>query len=328
MVVSATGLSVLWWACFSLFFPRLIVQFWAGAAMIVAASYRYSGDTVTLKECFAKAEGRYMQYVMATMLYFLICTAGLLLLAVPGFYLGTMLSLAGYVAVLERRGRAGPLRRSRELVRGSFWRVFLLLLLLGFLAVLGGFIGYGLSKVHDVLGLLGRVGYWVLLWPFWTTVHAVLYHKLKEKEEPAEPPIEPEARSKGKTGCLLGFLAAVGLIIAIVVLVLAWALIIGEKIAEKAENKGLRQERSITFPEDGGHERGESALVRPAQPEKLRQKRMRKHIYTVLDDRAIVFTYGYGVEAEFAEQDRQTFDAEEAVIEDVVAACLSLPGFD
>lgn len=54
---------------------------------------------------------------------------GLVLFVVPGIVVFTWLSLAAPVVTIERHGVRDALRRSRELVRGNFWRV---------LAIVGG----------------------------------------------------------------------------------------------------------------------------------------------------------------------------------------------
>jgi hypothetical protein len=59
---------------------------------------------------------------------------GVLVLVVPVVYAWTAFSLAPAVVVLERRGALAALRRSRELVRGAWWRVFGISLLAALIA--------------------------------------------------------------------------------------------------------------------------------------------------------------------------------------------------
>lgn len=224
--LSATGVQGLWAVGVGLVPAAIVIRFWAGAALIVAASSRHNAQEVSLKGCFAKVEGRYLTYVMATVLYSLASVTGLLLLIVPGLYVGTILCLAAYVAVLEDRKLAGSFRRSRQLVAGSFWRVLLIMLFLGVLGAAGGFAAYGLSRVHHIIPIVWLAAYEVLLWPFSTAVHAVLYRRLAEKEEPSRP--SAEAAEKEKTGCLLALLCAIGLMLAIVALLFYWRTLLGD----------------------------------------------------------------------------------------------------
>jgi hypothetical protein len=66
----------------------------------------------------------YRRLAIVDVLFGLIVVAGILLAVVPGIVFFVWFALAGPVVKLERRGPVDALRRSRQLVRGSFWRVF------------------------------------------------------------------------------------------------------------------------------------------------------------------------------------------------------------
>jgi hypothetical protein len=70
---------------------------------------------------------RYGRLVAVDLLFSLVVVAGLGVLVVPGLVFFTWFALAAPVVELEGRGVAGAFRRSRELVRGSFWPVFAIL---------------------------------------------------------------------------------------------------------------------------------------------------------------------------------------------------------
>ena len=57
---------------------------------------------------------------------FLISIVGLLLLFIPGIYLGTIFMLAGIVLVLEDTAFFESFKRSKSLIQGHFWSVVLL----------------------------------------------------------------------------------------------------------------------------------------------------------------------------------------------------------
>jgi hypothetical protein len=65
----------------------------------------------------------YGRLVLVDLLFALIVVVGVLLLVVPGILFLVWFALAGPVVKIERRGALAALRRSRELVRGSFWHV-------------------------------------------------------------------------------------------------------------------------------------------------------------------------------------------------------------
>jgi len=182
-VLRSTEVYVLYWAAWGILPAALVLRLWAGAAMIVATSARHRGLSIGLNECFAGVEGRYLKYARATVLYFLVCVTGGLILVVPGIFWATVYSLGGYAAVLENGPGGGYLRRSSELVRDSFWQVVTPGMVLAALAVAGVLMPYPLFRVNVWVGLILWVCYWVFLWPFWTAVHTVLYYKCNTSAE-------------------------------------------------------------------------------------------------------------------------------------------------
>jgi Uncharacterised protein family (UPF0259) len=65
----------------------------------------------------------YGRLIAVDVLFAAIVLAGFVLLIVPGIVFYVWFSLAGVVVKVEQRGVTEALRRSRELVRGNFWRV-------------------------------------------------------------------------------------------------------------------------------------------------------------------------------------------------------------
>ena len=80
-------------------------------------------------------------------LYAIAVVAGLLCLIVPGVWIAIRWHFGAQAAVLERGNPAAALRRSGDLVDGSWWRVFGLLLLIG---VLARAFSLPLQSVHDI----------------------------------------------------------------------------------------------------------------------------------------------------------------------------------
>jgi hypothetical protein len=223
-LMSAAGGNAAWWAGRALFFPGLILHFWAGAAMIVAVRAADRGEDLSLKGCFDRVAPVFWWYVMALVIYRFVSLVGFLLLVVMGLYWGTRYSLAGCVAVLEGPSRdPGPLGRSGQLVRGSFWRVLVPLLVVlipgAGLPVLTEVV---LDLQRPVSGLLAGV-WWMALWPLWTGVHVVIYGALS-RSEPAEE--ETAEGQPGRGACLVGCLAALGLVVALIVLYIFWTAVL------------------------------------------------------------------------------------------------------
>jgi membrane-anchored glycerophosphoryl diester phosphodiesterase (GDPDase) len=92
----------------------------------------------------------YRRLIAVDLLYVLFVIVGLTALIVPGILVFVFLGLAGPVVELEERTVRGAFRRSWELVRGSFWFVFWVLVPI---EIVGDAIGEALAHfVHDWLG--------------------------------------------------------------------------------------------------------------------------------------------------------------------------------
>jgi hypothetical protein len=69
----------------------------------------------------------YLRLLAVDVIFILALAAGLVLLIVPGILVFGWFALAAPVVEIEDRGVGGAFRRSRELVRGNFWRVLMVL---------------------------------------------------------------------------------------------------------------------------------------------------------------------------------------------------------
>jgi hypothetical protein len=120
---------------------------------------------------------------------------GFILIIVPGLILITIWSVAAPVVVLERPAGLGALGRSRELVRGSGWQVFGVILLLDILvAILAGGVELGADSAGTGVGIIVRVVLGILTAPLSALAAAVLYFDLRRlagARQPSVVPIEP-----------------------------------------------------------------------------------------------------------------------------------------
>ena len=106
--------------------------------------------------------------------------AGFFLLIVPGLVLLVWFSLANQVVVVEGKAYFEALRRSMEVVRGSWWRVLyvLLVLVLINLAVLmacGVLFGEAAGAIGQIFG--------ILFVPLWSIALTLLYFDLRAEKE-------------------------------------------------------------------------------------------------------------------------------------------------
>lgn len=119
---------------------------------------------------------------------------GFVLLIVPGLILITVWSVVAPVVVLERPPGLRALARSRELVRGSAWQVFVVVLVLDILVVVASSaLQLAAASAGSALGIVVRVVLGVLTAPLSALAAAVLYFELR-RSSAAEPLAQDSVR--------------------------------------------------------------------------------------------------------------------------------------
>lgn len=139
---------------------------------------------------------KYGRLVVVDVAFVAIVAIGLLLGLVPGVLAFVFLGLAGPVIEIEERSAPGALLRSFQLVRGSFWLVFWVLVPI---EVFGDAIGGGLAGlVHHGLGdtflatWLAEALSNALLSPVFAVAAVLLTVELIARKEGAAPPLHRE----------------------------------------------------------------------------------------------------------------------------------------
>jgi hypothetical protein len=126
----------------------LIVPLMTALSVIVVQDLG-RGAEPTLGGALRAAMERFPAVIGAVGLYVLGVIGGMILLFIPGIWILVLWYFAAQAAVVDRLGPVGSVRRSTQLVRGSWWRVFGLILVTGLLFGVGGAI---------VTSLIGAVG--------------------------------------------------------------------------------------------------------------------------------------------------------------------------
>jgi hypothetical protein len=136
---------------------------------------------------------KYGRLVIVDLAFVAIVAVGLLLGLVPGLLAFVFLGLAGPIVEIEERSALGALRRSFQLVRGSFWLVLWVLLPI---EVLGDAVGGGLAAlVHHELGdtflatWLAEALANAVLSPIFAVAAVLLTVELIGRREGAAPPL-------------------------------------------------------------------------------------------------------------------------------------------
>ncbi len=118
---------------------------------------------------------------------------GIVLLVVPGLIALTVWSVAAPVVVLERPPGLKAMRRSRELVAGSGWVVFGVILVLGVaVGAVSLAIEIAAESAGTGAGIVARVVLGVLTAPLSSLAAAVLYFELLRVRQEPQPEIPVE----------------------------------------------------------------------------------------------------------------------------------------
>lgn len=104
----------------------------------------YAGEKFEIAEMFYCRGEQFLNYLVATVLYFLAVAVGLILLIVPGIILAIRMGLYGYLIIDKKMGIIDSLKESMRLTGGNafdlflFWFILLGILILGLLVLLVG----------------------------------------------------------------------------------------------------------------------------------------------------------------------------------------------
>jgi hypothetical protein len=189
LVVSGGGTAV-FLAVLSLVIA-VVGNFWLQGALVEATVDMRDGtfDSST-GDLFRRVRPILGTLIGAGLLAGLGIAIGLVLLIVPGLYLMTRWAMIAPVVVREHTGIGAAFTRSAELVRGSGWRVFGLVLIVGVLsAVVGSLVSVILNAVlPEFLGtwLGGTIGNAVVV-PFGAIAITLAYLRLVDRRPAGEP---------------------------------------------------------------------------------------------------------------------------------------------
>ena len=137
-----------------------------------------------LKEIFQEVWKKLWQYFLVTILvgFFVIITSFLLI--IPGIIVGVYLTFSSFVFIIEEEKGINALKRSWNLVKGNWWKVFGRIILLN---IIIGAIYTILISINDLLGGVFQC----FSMPFGIIFMYLIYLELKEsKEIQASTPIE------------------------------------------------------------------------------------------------------------------------------------------
>lgn len=185
--VTANGVAIL---------ITLLTQTFLAGFLTVVAGKAVLGQTIGAREAITELKPRLLPLFGLTVLVTLIVMVGLVLCLLPGIWLWVLFGLATPALILERGKVGHALTRSRELVRGAWWRVFgvlvlatvivtVITLIIGIpFGVLSGAFSATEMSVGDLLIVrLGDAIAQTIVVPFSALVTALLYIDQRMRKE-------------------------------------------------------------------------------------------------------------------------------------------------
>jgi hypothetical protein len=161
-----------------------------GALVHVVVDARDGTLDTTVGEAFAKARPFIGTLLLASLLAGLGIIGGVILLVVPGIILAVRWSLVAPAVVLEQRAVKASLGRSNELVKGTSWTIFALILIL---TMIGGIASSLLQAAFSAFPqfieiAVGQTIANAVVQPFSAIALTLAFLRLREAREPTSEP--------------------------------------------------------------------------------------------------------------------------------------------
>lgn len=109
-------------------------------SVVIRMIYDATRKRLSLKKAVKFVASRYLTILAATILFSIIVGLGLLALIIPGIYLGIRLFFYEYSILIDGEDTFGSLKKSWKIVKGRWWDLFGLLIVVMVPAVVIGFL--------------------------------------------------------------------------------------------------------------------------------------------------------------------------------------------
>jgi uncharacterized membrane protein len=134
------------------------------------------GETAEISDAWS-AYPYFLNYLVGSILYFLIVLGGLILLIVPGIIWAIKYSFFGYLIIDRDMGPVEAIKRSGEITKGSKGELFLL-----------GLLFFGIALLGAIACLVGLFAAIPTIW----VAHAYVYRRLEYGAQPSQVPQVPQ----------------------------------------------------------------------------------------------------------------------------------------
>ncbi len=119
-----------------------VVIFWVVAGLVYASAHVYLNRDLTSQAALQQGWRRFWSYIGSTILWLLVvCALFVTIIGIPfSIYFGVRWGLYGLPVMFEGTTARNALRRSTELVKGTWWRVFGIMLAIFLISIMIQFI--------------------------------------------------------------------------------------------------------------------------------------------------------------------------------------------
>ncbi len=162
-----------------LFLMNMFVSAFVSIALVYVASEIYQGKEIDLNKVFVIVKGKYWNYVTVSIAFLVVVVSGILFFVVPGAYFGTIFIFADLLVILENKIFVEAFKRSADLVRGHFLKVFLFSLVTACFLFIPNAMGALRFNGLNV-GRIFQMCLMVFIIPYITMAQVGLYYQMKE----------------------------------------------------------------------------------------------------------------------------------------------------
>jgi hypothetical protein len=173
--------------------PIIAVGIALNGAIVKKASLQISDQSISVTEAYRFGFRKAWPIFLGGLLSGLVFMIGFILLIIPGIYFAISFSLFVQAIIIEEKRPWSALGRSRKLVKGSWWRVFGILLLTGILvSICTSIVYYPFFFLFiwlfghitgQILSSILNFCIYVLITPFSLIATTLLYYDLRIRKE-------------------------------------------------------------------------------------------------------------------------------------------------
>jgi len=151
------------------------------SGMIVRMTYDATRKKLDINKAANIVLKRYIPLLIASIVVGIIVTAGFIALIIPGIFLSIQLVFFSYAILIDNEDIAGSLKKSWRMVKGKWWNVFALMLIIGIVSLMVGLPVGILVLVSQPLYLIANFFMILFITPWTTATLTFAYLQMRKR---------------------------------------------------------------------------------------------------------------------------------------------------